>query len=236
MAETEKKDFLNGPDQILPATCLSTTEADGAVTFRDMASTSEVPPLSVPTLLKQAAAAFPDKMAMAVKRNGEWVNWTYKQYLADSRTIAKAFIKLGLERHHAVGILGFNSPEWFISQAGAILAGGLSCGIYTTNSPPACKYIAENCRTNILVVEDEKQLEKILAVRGELPHLKAIVQFLGVPKHEGVLSWEELLQIGIKESDAELENRLRRIAINQCCGLIYTSGTTGPPKVTNQRF
>ncbi len=28
----------------------------------------------------------------------------------DSRTIAKAFIKLGLKRFYSVGILGFNSP------------------------------------------------------------------------------------------------------------------------------
>jgi len=31
---------------------------------------------------------------------------------------------LGLERFGAVGILGFNSPEWFISDIAAIFAGG----------------------------------------------------------------------------------------------------------------
>lgn len=31
--------------------------------------------------------------------------------------------QLGLERNHGVGILGFNSPEWFISDVGCILAG-----------------------------------------------------------------------------------------------------------------
>ena len=30
--------------------------------------------------------------------------------------------------------------------------------------------------------------------------------------------------------DNELEGRLRRIAVNQCCTLVYTSGTTGNPK------
>ena len=30
--------------------------------------------------------------------------------------------------------------------------------------------------------------------------------------------------------DDELEGRLRRIAVNQCCTLVYTSGTTGNPK------
>lgn len=31
--------------------------------------------------------------------------------------------QLGLERYHGVGILGFNSAEWFIADVGAILAG-----------------------------------------------------------------------------------------------------------------
>lgn len=89
--------------------------------------------------------------------------------VSETRTVAKAFIKLGLKRHHSVGILGFNSPEWFLADLGAVFAGGIATGIYPTNSTEACKFIAENCRANILVVEDEKQLEKIISVRDQLP-------------------------------------------------------------------
>ena len=98
-------------------------------------------------------------------------------------------------------------------------------------SSTVCQYIAENSRANIMVVEDEAQADKVLAFKHELPHLKAIVQYMGTPRMEGVLSWRELMQIGSKEADDALEERLRRIAINQCCGLIFTSGTTGMPKV-----
>ena len=63
-----------------------------------------------------------------------------------------------------------------------------------------------------------------------LSELKAIVQFLGTPSVEGVLSWKELLEIGDKEDNTELDSRLKQIAINQCCHLVYTSGTTGMPK------
>ena len=72
---------------------------------------------------------------------------------------------------------------------------GLSTGVYTTNSPEACYYILENCKANIVVVENQKQLDKILEVRyrkkhckkvilshqvrDKLPHLKAIVQYKG---------------------------------------------------------
>lgn len=41
---------------------------------------------------------------------------------------------------------------------------GLATGIYTTNSPEACQYVAANCEANVLVVENQKQLEKILQV------------------------------------------------------------------------
>lgn len=41
---------------------------------------------------------------------------------------------------------------------------GFAVGIYTTNSPDACHYVAENCSANIIVVENHKQLQKILEV------------------------------------------------------------------------
>ena len=63
-----------------------------------------------------------------------------------------------------MGIIGFNSPEWFFSDLGCVFAGGLAAGIYPTNSADACKYVLANCKANIVVVEDEKQLTKILQV------------------------------------------------------------------------
>lgn len=41
---------------------------------------------------------------------------------------------------------------------------GLATGIYTTNSPEACLYVAANCEANIVVVENQAQLSKILQV------------------------------------------------------------------------
>lgn len=41
---------------------------------------------------------------------------------------------------------------------------GIVTGIYTTSSPEACQYIAHDCRANIIVVDTQKQLEKILKV------------------------------------------------------------------------
>lgn len=222
---------MNGPDQILPATSLTCTDADGAVKIRDHdeADLKNCPPLSVPSMLKATVDKYPDHVALRVKRDQVWQEWSYQRYWNESRLAAKAFLKLGLRRHHSVCIIGFNSPEWFVAQMGAILAGGFSAGIYTTNSADACNYIAENCRADILVVEDNKQRIKFKAVNA-----KAVVQYTGEPdkEEEGseCLSWQKLLEIGHGVDEELLEERIKQIAINQCCALVYTSGTTGPPK------
>jgi len=41
---------------------------------------------------------------------------------------------------------------------------GLSTGIYTTSTAEECHHILENSRANIVVVEDQNQLNKILEV------------------------------------------------------------------------
>ena len=41
---------------------------------------------------------------------------------------------------------------------------GLPTGIYTTGKPEECQFIAEDCKANIIVVENQKQLAKILEV------------------------------------------------------------------------
>ena len=83
--------------------------------------------------------------------------WTWTDYHQDVRTVAKAFISLGfarlkhisrektvlkslhcnhfLSRFDSVCILGFNAPEWVISDVAAIFAGGFAAGIYPTNGP-----------------------------------------------------------------------------------------------------
>nr|XP_045624269.1 long-chain-fatty-acid--CoA ligase ACSBG2-like isoform X1 [Procambarus clarkii] len=223
--------YLNGPDQIIPTNSIKTWEPTGATKLKigDQGPSAHTP-VSVPTLLKNTAEKYPDTCALSVKRGGEWKNTTYKEYYDQVRIMAKAFIKLGLESYHAVCILGFNSPEWFISDLAAVFAGGFAAGIYTTNTPEACEHCAHNCEAQIWVVEDQKQLDKVLKIRGRLPSLKAIIQYSGKPTVDGVLSWESAMALGKEQADSELEARLKHMAINQCCTLIYTSGTTGPPK------
>ncbi|OQV24216.1 Long-chain-fatty-acid--CoA ligase ACSBG2 [Hypsibius exemplaris] len=225
---------MNGPDHMAPAESVWTTKPDGAVKVRmgSDASLDGLPAESVITWFDKTVEACAAAPAMKIKRDGKWLTWSYADYQRDVRTAAKAFIKAGLEPYHAVGIMGFNSPEWFISDIGAIYAGGIAVGIYTTNSPEACLFNAQDSHMNVIVVEDDKQLQKILSIRDQLPELKAIVQYIGQPaqSHPDVYSWTEFLALSADIPDERLAERHRDIAPNKCCTIIYTSGTTGHPK------
>lgn len=220
-----------GPDRIFPATSFTTTDSNGCVNIRSHNHPSaDYPPQSVYSLLKVTAERAPDRVALTVKRDGVWVSWTYKEYFENVRSVAKAFLKLGLKKSHAVGILGFNAPEWHITNLASVVAGGLAAGIYTTNSAEAVTYILQHSRANIVVLENEEQLNKVTPVWDELEQLDTIIQFIGKPTYPGVIGWDEMLEIGRSVDDSILQDCLEKQACNQPCILVYTSGTTGVPK------
>ncbi len=49
-------------------------------------------------------------------------------------------MSLGFAPHRSINIIGFNSAEWFIANMGAIAAGGIAAGIYTSNLPEVHTY------------------------------------------------------------------------------------------------
>lgn len=220
-------------DDLAPATEYVVTKRDQAVKLRmSQKGPGSEKPLTVPSMFYQTVQRVPNHPAIAVKRGGVWIQWTYQQYFSDTQKAAKALIKLGLEPLHGVGILGFNSPEWFIANNGAIFAGGFTVGIYSTNNADACKYVALNSQCNVIVVENNQQLKKILQVWDDLPDLKAVVQYTGevAEKRDNVYSWKEFMELSSQVSDDALQHRLSLLAPNKACCLIYTSGTTGNPK------
>ena len=173
---------------------------------------------------------FKDRVALKTKINGEWKEMTWGEYYAQVRTTARAFIALGLEPGKAVSILGNNCPQWFISNLAGIFAGAVPGGIYVTNSPEQCRYVAQHSEANIAVVENAAQLAKFKQIRGELPGLKAIVLMNGSDPDENVYAWADLAKLAQAVSEDDLNLRIRLQKPDDCCTLIYTSGTTGNPK------
>jgi len=67
-----------------------------------------------------------------------------------------------------------------------ICCSGLSTGIYATNSAETCCSIAATAECVVIVVENNNQLQKIVKVWDQLPLLRAVVQYKGIPQaHPG---------------------------------------------------
>nr|XP_055181925.1 long-chain-fatty-acid--CoA ligase ACSBG1 isoform X2 [Nyctereutes procyonoides] len=224
--EKAKDAQLDGSEETL-----WTTRADGRVRPR-LHPACPQPPYTVHQMFYEALDKYGHLSALGFKRQGTWEHISYSQYYLLARRTAKGFLKLGLEQAHSVAILGFNSPEWFFSAVGTVFAGGIVTGIYTTSSSEACQYIAHDSRANIIVVDTQKQLEKILKVWKNLPHLKAVVIYGEAPpkKMANVYTMEEFMELGDELPEETLDAIIDTQQPNQCCVLIYTSGTTGSPK------
>jgi long-chain-fatty-acid--CoA ligase ACSBG len=88
----------------------------------------------------------------------------------------------------------------------------------------------------VLVVEDQKQLDKVLEIKDNLSHLKAVVMWSGkIPEGVStdkvpVYSWDDFMALGRDVADHDLQERIDAQKPGNCCTLIYTSGTTGNPK------
>jgi long-subunit acyl-CoA synthetase (AMP-forming) len=184
----------------------------------------------IPRVFEDAARERGDADAMRYKRDGEWLPISWNGYREAVWQAAGGFIKLGLEPGQGVAILGFNRPEWFIADIGAFFNDTATTEIYTTCTPEQCQYVAHHCEAAVIVVENAAHLEKILSVRDQLPHLRAIVMMEGESAEPGVHGWQELLEMGAGIAEAEIEARIDAQRPEDPATLIYTSGTTGPPK------
>nr|XP_012803447.2 long-chain-fatty-acid--CoA ligase ACSBG2 [Jaculus jaculus] len=189
--------------------------------------------MTIPELFQESANRFGMYPALASKNGQEWDILSFSQYYEACRKAAKAFMKLGLERFHGVGIMGFNSVEWLIAAVGAILAGGLCVGIYATNSAEACQYVITNAKVDILLVDNDQQLQKILSIPpSSLESLKAIIQYKQPLKQDAsnLYSWDGFLKLSTSITNVQLDRVILGQKANQCAVLIYTSGTMDHPK------
>ena len=170
-----------------------------------------------------------DTVAFKYKDGGQWTDITYKELGEKVGELAKGLIALDIKRKDRIAILCNSRPEWSYFDYAALSTGATVAPIYQTNSPEECQYVLEHSESRLIIVEDEKQLEKIRKISDNLPLLDHIV-ILGDQSHDDVISTSDLVERGKDVSDEVLKERVASVSPDDICTIIYTSGTTGPPK------
>ena len=192
---------------------------------------------TLPTLFREVVRQRGDTVAMREKELGIWRAITWRQYGENVRHAGLGLVALGLKPRDVVSIIADNGPEWLYTDLGTLSVGGVTNGIYTTDSPRQVEYIVNDSGTRFFFADNEEQLDKILEVRARCPQLVKIVVYdmegLHGFRDAQVMSFAELLELGARydrEHPGAFEPMVEIARPEDLAILVYTSGTTGPPK------
>jgi long-chain acyl-CoA synthetase len=179
-------------------------------------------------LLPRSAEKYGAAEALRFKEGDAWVSRSFAEVGETVRALSLGLIELGVGKGDKVSILANTRPEWTYADFAALSAGATVVPIYQTNSPEECQYVLENSDAKVVVVEDDEQMEKIRAVRDQLPLLEHVIRMTGTS--DDAISFPELEARGARRDASEWEARWQSVSPADICTFIYTSGTTGPPK------
>ncbi len=191
---------------------------------------------TVVKLWRQQCLARGSRIAHREKDLGIWQSYSWQDYYERARAIGVALLSLGLERGQPVSILSEDNKEWLYCDLGICGAGGISNGVYTTDSAEQLEYLINDSGSAFLFVENDEQLDKYLTVRDRVPTLKKVIVFdrkgLRDFSDPMVMFLDELYALGegIADAEAQFSASIADSQPDDIRMLIYTSGTTGAPK------
>jgi long-chain acyl-CoA synthetase len=192
---------------------------------------------TIPKLFWHQVKARDGRTAFREKDLGIWRATSWRDYGQRARWTGMGLARLGLARGEVVSILAETVPEWLYADMGTMGAGGVSNGIYPTDSAKQVDYILNDSQSRFLFVENDEQLDKFIGVRGRCPGIAKVFVFdmegLADFSDPLVMPFDELLALG-REHDAAhpglWEELVAGSRADQLALLVYTSGTTGPAK------
>ncbi len=192
---------------------------------------------TIPKLFWHQVKARGARTAFREKDFGIWQSTSWTEYGERSRFVGMGLHKLGLVRGEVVSVLAETVPEWLYADMGTMGAGGVTNGIYPTDSAKQVDYILSDSRSHFLFVEDDEQLDKFLEVRERCPDVRKVFVFdmegLSDFTDPQVMPFDALIELGRAHDAAHpglWEKLVAASKAEDLALLVYTSGTTGPPK------
>ncbi len=190
-----------------------------------------------PALLVENAAKRGQRPAIREKHLGIWQTYTWQQVCDHVRNLAHGMASLDIKQGDHVAVIGENRPQLYMAMMAAQCIGAIPVPLYQDAVAQEMVYVLQDASVGLVVVEDQEQVDKMLEVRDQCPHLKHIVfddpRGLRHYNDPALLSCEALAQKGEVHRETHVrffEESIAAIQPDHTGAMFYTSGTTGKPK------
>ena len=181
------------------------------------------------SMFEQSVEEHGSKPALAHKpKGGTYQDISYTEFGASVEAFSKGLSTLGIQKGDRVAILSENRPEWAISDFGILKAGAVNVPMFSTLTAAQVGYIIKDSGSKVICVSTKNQLEKVVAIREEVPSLEQIIIYdeLEEEAPDDVTEFFKVCHRG-KQADTSLDVGTDE---DEIATIIYTSGTTGNPK------
>ncbi|MDY3331264.1 MAG: AMP-binding protein [Pelistega sp.] len=190
-----------------------------------------------PRLLLKHAKERPNQAAMREKDLGIWQTFTWADVAVQVKSVANAFLDLGVKKGEHVGIVGENRPRLYIAMMAAQSVGGIPVPMYQDAVAQEMVHVLKDADLRIVVVENQEQVDKMLEVRDQVPALELVIyddpRGLRNYKEDMICSFEKIVERGDAYAKAHPDAYLAAVESvdpQDAAAMFYTSGTTGKPK------
>ena len=183
-------------------------------------------------LREQPERELPD--VLAAKEGGVWRTYSAKEIRDTVEALSAGLLQLGIhggdmteENRVKVAVIARNRPEWVMLDLAVQRVGAVLTPVYPTIGTPDLEFIFNDAQVKIVFVDKEDTLEKVKAIRENVPSLTHIYAFDPLP---GTDSWEAIIRSATPEASEQVKRIAAGIQPSDLATIIYTSGTTGKPK------
>src|SRR5262249_42653332 len=155
---------------------------------------------TLPKLMLRNRARYGARPAMREKDRGIWQSFTWTQYHDEVRDLALGLAALGVRRGDRLSVIGDNRPRLYWAQMAAMCLGGVSVPVYQDSIAKELAYVWNHAEVSVIVAEDQEQVDKVLALKDELPAVCLVVyddpRGVLTYHHEWLKSYTEVQELG----------------------------------------